>query len=127
MGNHLIMPKESILKEKCYALGLLIVGISKYLREKKNQGVLYNQLLRSGTAVGALICEAEFAQFKADFINKISVALKEANEANYWLNILKDSGDIDHDRYQPASALSNEVIRMLVSSIRTAKGIKPAT
>ena len=120
------MPRNSVLQEKSYSLSLLIVRICKFLREKRKHSVLYNQFLRSGTAVGALICEAEFAQSKADFINKMSIALKEANETNYWLNILKDSGDIDNDAFKQASQLSGEVIRMLVSSIKTAKGITAA-
>ena len=115
------MREKSILKEKSFSFGLTITMICRLLREKKKTGQLYNQFSRSGTAVGALICEAEFAQSRADFINKMSVALKEANESRYRLNILKDSGDIDNEIYQPASHLSLEIISMLVATIKTAK------
>jgi len=115
------MREKSILKEKSYSFGLTITTICQLLREKKKTGQLYNQFSRSGTAVGALICEAEFAQSRADFINKMSVALKEANEARYWLNILKDSGNINDEVYQLASHLSKEIISMLVATIKTAK------
>ena len=115
------MREKSILKEKSYSFGLTITTICQLLREKKKTGQLYNQFSRSGTAVGALICEAEFAQSMADFINKMSVALKEANEARYWLNILKDSGNINDEVYQLASHLSKEIISMLVATIKTAK------
>ena len=85
---------ENALKLKSYAFALRIVGASKYLTESKEY-ILSKQLLRSGTAVGALIREAEFAQSPADFISKMSIALKEANETSYWLSILKDTKYIE--------------------------------
>ena len=115
------MKKESVLREKSFALSLLVVNMCRILRGKKKQGILYNQFMRSGTAIGALVSEAEFAQSKADFINKMSVALKEANETDYWLKLLQASGDIDQDIFAPARNLSNEIISMLVATIRTAK------
>ena len=95
--------------------------ICKSLKEKKKQSIPYNQFLRSGTAIGALIREAEFAQSKADFINKMSIALKEANETYYWLNLLNKTGDIDNLTYMPASKMVTEIICMLVATIKTAK------
>lgn len=115
------MREKSILKEKSFLLGLKVSAICKLFREKKKQGQLYNQFSRAGTAVGALISEAEFAQSRADFINKLSVALKEANETNYWLNILSASGDLADDMYEPISNLLKEIISMLVVSVKTAK------
>lgn len=82
------------------------------------------QLLRSGTAVGALIREAEFAQSRPDFINKMSVALKEANETLYWLSLLKDTDYISPEAYDMLSAGCKELISMLVASIKTSKSRK---
>lgn len=76
------MGNDSLLKEKSYSFALRIVRLNQYLCDN-HEYVLSKQILRSGTAIGALIREAEFAQSKADFINKLSIALKEANETEY--------------------------------------------
>jgi four helix bundle protein len=115
------MEYKSVLKDKSISFGHLVSDICRILRDKRKHGIIYNQFLRSGTAVGALIHEAEFAQSKADFINKLSIALKEANEAFYWLNILKESGEITGERYNQAHNLVVEIISMLVASVKTAK------
>jgi four helix bundle protein len=89
---------ESVLKEKSYDFALRIVNLNKYLQLHK-EFVLSKQVLRSGTAIGAMVSEAKFAQSKADFVNKLSIALKEANETSYWLELLKDSKYIDKKMY----------------------------
>ena len=114
---------ESPLKLKSYAFALRIVKASKYLTESK-EFILSKQLLRSGTAVGALIREAEFAQSPADFISKMSIALKEANETSYWLSILKDIQYIEEPIYLSMTKDCSELIKMLVSSVKTAKNNK---
>ena len=76
---------ESILKEKSYGFAIRIVNLYKYLCGNKKEYVMSKQVLRSGTSIGAMVREAEFAQSKADFTNKMSIALKEANETDYWL------------------------------------------
>ncbi len=112
---------ESVLKNKSYAFAIRIVKISQFLQSDKKEFVLCKQILRSGTAVGALIREAEFGQSKADFVNKLSVALKEANETEYWLSILKDTNYIDEKLFESLQSNCKEIIAMLVSSIKTAK------
>ncbi len=82
---------KSILKEKSYVFAIRVVKLSQFLREERKEFVLSKQILRSGTAIGALVREAEFGQSKADFKSKMSIALKEANETDYWLNLLKDT------------------------------------
>lgn len=72
--------------------------MSKYLQADKKEFVLSKQVLRSGTAIGALIKEAEFGQSKADFINKLNIALKEANETDCWLSLLKDTEYLDETK-----------------------------
>ena len=98
-----------------------MIGLSKFLREQKQDYVLSKQILRSGTAIGALVRESEFAQSQADFINKLSVSLKEANETDYWLNLLKDSGYIDEKSFLSMEEDCGELIALLVSSIKTVK------
>lgn len=95
--------------------------MNKYLREQKEEFVLSKQILRSGTAIGALIRESEFAQSQADFVNKLSVALKEANETDYWLNLLHDSHYLNEVSFISMENDCGELIALLVSSIRTVK------
>ena len=113
--------KKGVLKKKSLAFALRIVKMTKYLQEEKKERVLSSQVLRSGTAVGALIREAEFAQSEADFVNKLSVALKEANETGYWLTLLKEAEYIDDNSFTSIAADCKELIALLVSSINTVK------
>jgi len=108
------------LSEKSFLLAVLVVNTCKKLQTDKEY-VLSKQLLRSGTAVGALIRESEFAQSKADFINKLHISLKEANETIYWIDLLKKTDYIDQNLYESVYNLVNENIKLLVASINTAK------
>lgn len=112
---------KSILKDKSYAFAIRIVRLSQYLQAEKKEYVLSKQILRSGTAIGALVREAEFGQSKADFINKMSIALKEANETDYWLNILNDTNFLDEKMFDSLRSDCNELIAMLVSTVKTAR------
>lgn len=114
---------ESILKSKSYDFAIQIVRIVKTLQNDQREFVLSKQLLRSGTAVGALIAEAEFGQSKADFTHKLSIALKEANETRYWLNILHDTDYIDKTSFYKLSDDCTDLIRLLVASIKTTKNL----
>lgn len=110
-----------MLHTKSYAFALRMIRMTKFLRDDKQEYVLSKQILRSGTAIGALIRESEFAQSRADFINKLSVALKEANETDYWLNLMKDSNYIDNSSFESMITDCGELIALLVSSIKTVK------
>ncbi len=112
--------KENVLANKSYTFALRVIKLYKYLQEKKEY-ILSKQLLRSGTAVGALVREAEHAQSKADFINKLSISLKEANETSYWLMLLKDSNYIKEKHFNSIYYDSEEIIKLLVSIIKTSK------
>lgn len=81
----------SVLREKSYAFAIRIVKLAQYLQKDKCEFTLAKQVLRSGTSVGALIRESEFAQSKPDFLHKLSIALKEANETEYWISLLRDT------------------------------------
>ncbi|HPS51550.1 MAG TPA: four helix bundle protein [Bacteroidales bacterium] len=113
--------KKSIVQEKSYAFAIRIVGLYKNLNETKKEYILAKQILRSGTAVGALVREGEQAESKADFIHKLSVAHKEANEVEYWLNLLKDTDYIDSQMFDSINKDCKEIIALLTSILKTAK------
>ncbi len=106
---------------KSYDFAIEVIGIYKVLTEVKKEYVLSKQFLRSGTAIGALIKEAEHAQSKADFLNKMNVALKEANEVQYWIVLLKQSGYISEEHYTILHTKSVEILRLLISIVKTTK------
>ena len=112
---------ENVLKSKSYAFALRVVKLYGYLCNEHREYVLSKQVLRSGTAIGALVAEAEFGQSKADFVSKLSIALKEANETVYWLSLLKDAKYIKEVMFENMKQDNEEIIRLLVSSIKTAK------
>ena len=106
-------------KEKSYRFALRIIKLSRWLRNKHKEFELSRQLLQSGTAVGALIHEAEFAQSRADLINKLQVALKEANETKYWLMLLRDSGYLSDKMYDSIQPDIDEILKLLVTSVKS--------
>ena len=112
---------KSPLKEKSYAFSIEIVNLYQFLQIEKKEYILGKQLLKSGTSIGALIREAKYGQSKADFINKMSIALKEANETDYWLDLLKTSNFIDEIQFNQLSIKCKELIGMLVATIKTSK------
>ena len=114
----------SIVYNKLYDLALRIIRLHSFLTKEKKEYVLSKQVLRSGTAIGALISEAKFAQSKADFINKMHVALKEANETLYWLSLLKDSNHITMDIYYSIFPEANAIVYLLIAILKNAKGLK---
>ena len=109
-----------MLREKSYQFALRIVRLSKYLRRNK-EFELSRQIVRSGTSIGALVREAEFAQSKADFVHKLSIALKEANETAYWLELLKDGEYITAKMHCSIYPEVEELIKLLISSVKTSK------
>ena len=113
--------KENIVKEKSYAFALRMIKTYKYLTQEYREFVLSKQVLSSGTAIGALVRESEHAQSQADFINKLNIALKEANETEYWLMLLKDSEYLDEQTFISLHKDCDELIRLLVSIIKTTK------
>lgn len=93
----------------------------KYIKCSPKEYGMLNQVFRSGTAIGALVSEATYAQSPADFVNKLSIALKECNETLYWLNILKDTEYLNEIEYGSMSTDCQELLKLLISSIKTAK------
>jgi len=112
---------DSVLRDKSYNFALRIVKLAEYLRRDKQEYVMSKQVLRSGTVIGALVFEAEFAQSKPDFVNKLSIGLKEANETCYWLRLLHGGEYISQSEFNSIQPEAKELIKLLVTSIKTAK------
>ncbi len=113
--------KESVLKDKSYKFALRIVKLNRFLNEERKEFVLSKQILRCGTSIGANIVEGKRGESRLDFIHKLSISLKEAFETEYWLNLLRDSEYISAEQAQSLISECNEVQKMLISSIKTAK------
>jgi four helix bundle protein len=113
--------KDNIIKIKSFAFSLRIVRLYQFLTESKREFILSKQLLRSGTAIGALVRESEHAESKADFIHKLSIALKEANESAYWLDLLHQSNYIDKNDFETYKTEVEEILRLLISIIKSSK------
>jgi four helix bundle protein len=113
--------KESITADKSIDFAIKIVQLYKILVEEKHEYVLSKQLLRSGTAIGALIKEAEHAESKADFLHKMNIALKEANETSYWLFLLFKGNYISEPVFDEHNSACLELIRLLASIAKTTK------
>jgi four helix bundle protein len=116
--------KENIVKDKSYAFALMIIQIFQVLNKEQKEFILSKQLIRSGTAIGALIMESEHAQSKADFVNKLNIALKEANKTVYWLRLLVDSGYLGNESADLLIEDCKELIRLLASIVKTLKESK---
>src|SRR4030095_11285504 len=113
--------RENPVREKSFAFALRVVKLAKYLENGKKEFVLSRQVLRSGTAIGALVREAEHAESKADFIHKMSLALKESNETLYWLELLHQGEYIDEESFKSIGADSEELIKLLSAIVKTSK------
>ena len=116
--------KDNLIKNKSFAFSLRVIKLYKYVVETKKEYVLSKQILRSGTAIGALIHESEHAESKADFIHKLSISLKEANETDYWLELLFQSDYISQIEYESIKRDIQELLKLLVSIIKTSKSTK---
>jgi len=112
--------KDNIIVQKSYAFALEIIKLYKLLVDKK-EFVLSKQILRSGTSIGANIHEAVASESKKDFVHKLGIAVKEARETSYWLNLLKDSNYITNDEFNKLNNFCDEIVRILNSIILTTK------
>ena len=113
--------KKNIIKDKSFTFAIDIVYLYKKLVSTDKEFIMSKQLLKSGTSIGANIREAEFAQSKLDFINKISISLKEANETDYWLDLLHATNYINENDFAQYKKKSNEMLKLLVSIVKSAK------
>lgn len=113
--------KDNILAEKTIDFAVRIIKFYRYLCDEKKEFVLSKQILKSGTSIGANIRESRNAQSVGDFINKLSIALKEADETAYWLEIMEKSDIIDREQFESLNDDVDEIISILVSSLKTLK------
>ncbi len=112
---------DNVLATKSFEFAVRIVDLYKYLLGVKREFVLSRQLLKAGTAIGAMINEAEFAESRADFIHKFHIAIKEANETVYWLRLLFRTGFIDEKIHESMRKEGLSLIRILGASLKTLK------
>ena len=112
---------DSILRDKSKEFAKEIVFLCRQLRDNKIEGVLINQLLKSGTSIGANVHEAQYAQGTKDFISKFEIALKECNESDYWLELLYETNSISGNDFKKFQCSCIELRRMLVSTVTTIK------
>ena len=113
--------KDNVVKDKSLEFAVRIVNLYKFLVNEQKEFVMSKQILRSGTSIGANIREAEQAQSRADFINKLNIALKEANETEYWLELLIRTEYITREQYESINNDSTEINKLLISIIKTTK------
>ncbi|MCD8385916.1 MAG: four helix bundle protein [Bacteroidales bacterium] len=115
-------PSGSILYSKSKAFALRIVNLCKFLEQEKKEYILSRQVKRSGTSIGANLAEAKYGQSVPDFINRLSIAQKEANETRYWLELLYEAKYIESElAYTSLMNDLEEIQKMLTSSIKTNK------
>ncbi len=118
------MGKVNAIKDKSFAFAVRVVKAYKFLAAQKNEYVMSKQLLRSGTAVGALYREAEQGESKKDFIHKMAIAQKECNETLYWLELLSATDYLEKEAFESLYADAQELIKLITSIIKSSKGIK---
>lgn len=113
--------KENIIKSKSFDFAVRIVKLYQYLCLDKKEFVLSKQLLRSGTSIGAMIREAEHAESRQDFVHKLSIAQKEANEVVYWLESLKATDYLNEKEFENINNDAISILKLITSIIKTTK------
>ena len=116
---------RSIIKGKSYDFAVRIVRLYQYLTEQKREYVMSKQVLRSAASVGANVREALQGQSKADFTAKMSIALKEASETEYWLELLRDTDYLNDDEYTSIQSDCTEIVKILTSIVKTSRNDSP--
>ena len=115
------MTHNNILADKTIAFAIRIVNCYNYLIETKKEYTMSKQMFRSGTSIGANVHEAIQGQSRADFVSKMSISLKEASETSFWLVLLHQTKFLNHKEYQSLRFDLDEIIRLLISTIKTTK------
>ena len=115
------MATQSVVGDKSLAFAKRIAKCYRHLRDKKRESVMSKQLLRSGTSIGANVREGLYAQSRKDFISKLNIALKEAGETDYWLDVIHSAEYFTDDEFNSLKADNNELLRLLISIIKKTK------
>ena len=113
--------KENVIADKSRSFAIRIVNLYKFLTEEKKEFVLSKQLLRSGTSIGANVKEAVHACSKNDFINKMTISLKEAGETEYWLDLLHETNFLTNRQFDSIMSDCNELIKILTAIVKSAR------
>ena len=116
---------DSVLRDRSKEFAKQIVILCRTIKQEHCESVLTNQLLRSGTSIGANIHEAQYAQGTKDFISKFEISLKEVYETEYWLELLFETGYVEEQTYNPIQNTCGAIRRMLISTIKTIKEKNP--
>ena len=115
------MEGQGPCEEKSFAFAIRVVKLSKWLKQEHKEYELANQIIRSGTSIGANVAEAQYAQSKKDFISKMHIALKEAYETKYWLKLLIASNIVSDETLETMLADVEELLKILTSITKTTK------
>ena len=113
--------KDNSIAEKSMVFAVRVVGLYRYLSEKKRECVMSKQVLRSGTSIGANVRETNSAQSKADFIAKMSIALKECDKTGYWLELLSRTGFLSREEYISVESDCRELFAMITAILKSAR------
>lgn len=116
-----IQRKKTIIEIKSEAFAGRIIKLNSFLKKEKKEQIISKQLYRCGTSIGANIAESRYAQSDADFVSKLQIALKEANETCYWIICLRNAELLDEKGYQSIYHDAEELVKILISSIKTKK------
>ena len=112
---------DNVIESKSFSFAVLIVKLCRYLQSDNKEFVLSKQLLRSGTSIGANVAESQQAQSRADFISKLSIALKEAVETNYWLRLLYATDYLSSTEYSSVITDCKELEKLLTAILKTTR------
>ena len=115
------MKSKNLVKEKSYLLAVRIINLYKHLTEKKKEFVISKQVLRSGTSIGANVREADNAETKADFIHKLGIAQKEADETLYWLELLQATKYLSEKEFLSVHSETTEILKIIRTIILNTK------
>lgn len=115
------MATQSIVGEKSLAFGKRIAKCYRHLKDKKRETVMSKQLLRCGTSIGANVREGLYAQSRKDFISKLNIALKEAGETDYWLDVIHSAGYFTDQEFDSLKSDNDELLRLLTAIIKSTK------
>lgn len=115
------MARQSIVGEKSLAFGKRIAKCYRHLKDKKKETVMSKQLLRCGTSIGANVREGLYAQSRKDFISKLNIALKEAGETDYWLDVIHSAEYFTEQEFDSLKADNDELLKLLTSIIKSTK------
>ena len=116
-----MVTKDNVVKDKSFGFAIKVVKLYKYLTEMRQEYVMSKQLLRSGTAIGAMVREADQAESRKDFVHKLAISLKEASETEYWLDLLHQTDFIEERIYMEVKENLKELLRLLTAIIKTSK------